>query len=57
MENLDKYLHLTKLKQKVEKNAAKKDAILLEYKEKEKKKPLTQLERLARLEKLMGIEE
>lgn len=56
MENLDKYLTLNKLKQKVEENAAKKDAILREYKVKEKGKPLTQAERLARLERVFGIE-
>lgn len=56
MENLDKYLALTKLKQKVDANAAKKEAVLLEYKEKAKVKPLTQAERLARLERVFGIE-
>ena len=49
---------LVRIQKLVEKAAAKKtdeDAIKAEYKAKEKIKPLTQAERLDRIEKILGI--
>lgn len=56
MDNSEKLLKLTeKLAEKNVKDKADKEAILKEFKDKEKVKALTNDERLRRIEKLLGI--
>ena len=56
MNNSEKMLKLTQaMAEKTVKDKADKDAVLTEYKDKEKVKPLTTIERLERIERLLGI--
>ena len=54
-EALDKHLESKGLKIKADARIAKKDAILKKYKDKEKSKPLSDKEKIRRLEELNGI--
>lgn len=56
MSNNEKLLKITQaIAEKVVKDKADKDAILQEFNDKEKVKPLTTAERLTRIEKLLDI--
>lgn len=56
MNNDEKLLKITQaLVEKTVKDKANKDAVLKEYSDKEKAKPLTTVERLDRIERLLGI--
>ena len=56
MNNSEKMLKLTQaLVEKTVKDKADKDAVLKKFSDKEKVKPLTTIERLERIERLLGI--